>query len=322
MTEKILSQDEVDALLKGVQTGDIETEEGVAEAGEVQPFDIMSQERIIRGRMPGLEMANEKFSRLFRNSLSSIVMKFVDVSIHNVEMMMFSEFMKTVPLPASITLFRMEPLKGYALFIMEAPMVFAMIEYFFGGPTAKHVKSEGRYFTPIEQRIIKKISELALDDLASAWSSLVPIRPEYVGLEMNPQFVSIVTATEGVIKIDIRVEVEGFVGKVFFCIPYSMVEPIREKLVKGIRGEYHERDQRWITRLKEVLMGSAVEVVAELGQLELTLGDLMNMEVGNILTMGKPVSEDVVLKVENVPKFMGTIGVSRGNQALKITGYL
>jgi flagellar motor switch protein FliM len=316
---KVLSQDEVDALLRGVQTGDIETETRKEDDGGIKAFDLASQERIIRGRMPGLEMSNERFVRFFRNSISSAIMKFVDINIQGIEMMKFSEFMKTIPMPSSINMFKMEPLKGYALFVMEAPMVFAFIEYFFGSSSARYVKSEGRYFTLIEQRIIRRIVNMALADLAEAWKVILPITPEYTGSEMNPQFVTIVTPTEVVVKIEVHIEVEEFTGKVFFCIPYSMIEPIKEKLSSGLQGEKLGTDQRWVSRLTDILMESPVHLTAEVGRVELTVKDLMGLEVGNIISLGKSVSDELVLKIEDIPKYLGTPGVSRGAQAIKIT---
>lgn len=318
--DKILSQDEVDALLKGVDAGDIATEtykDAVPDDG-YPSYDFTAQERIIRGRMPGLEMANERFSRLFRDSLASVLMRFVDVNVHGVEMVMFSEFMKTVPMPSSINIFKMEPLNGYALFVMEAPMVFALIEYFFGGGASLYTKSEGRYFTPIEQRVIRKISGLALRDLGEAWQSLEMIEPEYISLEMNPQFVTIVTPTEGVIKIEIHVDIEEFSGKVFFCIPYSMVEPIKDKLFSGIKGDRLEADIRWVERLKNVLGESVVEVMAEVSEVEITVGDLVNLEIGDIIPLGKAVTDPLLVRVQGVPKFTGDPGFSRGAQAIKL----
>jgi flagellar motor switch protein FliM len=314
---KVLSQDEVDALLRGVQTGDIETKKD--NNGGIKAFDLTNQERIIRGRMPGLEMTNERFARFFRNSISSAIMKFVDINIQGIEMMKFSEFMKTIPMPSSINMFRMDPLKGYSLFVIEAPMVFAFIEYFFGSSSARYVKSEGRYFTLIEQRIIKRVVNMALADLAEAWKVIVPIAPEYTGSEMNPQFVTIVTPTEVVVKIEVHIEVEEFTGKVFFCIPYSLIEPIKEKLSSGLQGEKIDADQRWVTRLTDILRESNVSIAAEVGKVELTVRDLMDLEVGNIISLGKSVSDEMVIKVEDVPKFLGTPGISRGAQALKIT---
>jgi len=234
-------------------------------------------------------------------------------------MMKFSEFMKTIPMPSSINMFKMEPLKGYALFVLEAPMVFAFIEYFFGSSSARYVKSEGRYFTLIEQRIIRRVVNMALADLAEAWKVIIPITPEYTGSEMNPQFVTIVTPTEVVVKIEVHIEVEEFTGKVFFCVPYSMIEPIKEKLSSGLQGEKLGADQRWVSRLTDILMESPVRLTAEIGRVELTVRDLMDLEIGNVINLGKSVSDELVLRIENVQKFLGTPGVSRGAQAIKLT---
>ncbi len=317
---KILSQDEVDALLMGVQSGDIDTEADREKIPSgVRPYDFTSQERIVRGRMPGLELANERFARFFRNSVSTLIMRFVDTRIHNVETVQFGDFMKTIPFPSSINIFKMEPLKGYALLVIEAPLVFAFVEFFFGGNNALYVKSEGRSFTPIEQRLNKKVVSIALNDMSAAWGEIVPIQPEHVGSEMNPQFVTIVTPSEIVIKVEIHVEVENFTGKLFFCIPYSIIEPIKEILCSGIRSEKSETDQRWIARLKETIMDSYVEIVAEIGRVELTCGELMNLDIGSIINLGKSTSDEFVIRVEGVPKFHGMPGYSRGNQAIKVT---
>lgn len=315
----ILSQDEVDALLKGVQSGEIDTETAKEKIlSGVRPYDLTSQERIVRGRMPGLEIANERFARFFRNSVSNFIMKFVDISVHGVEVIKFGEFMKTIPFPSSINIFKMDPLKGYSLLVLEAPLVFAFVEFFFGSDSARYVKSEGRAFTSIEQKVIRRVINIALNDLATAWSSICPIRPEHVGSEMNPQFVTIVTPSEIVVKVEIHLEVENFTGKLFFCIPYSMIEPIKEKLYSGIQTDKFDIDQRWIERLKEILLDSYVEVVAELGRVEITLKELKRLRPGSIINLGKSIEDDILIKVEGIAKFKGTPGYSRGNQAIKI----
>ncbi len=318
----LLSQDEVDALLKGMDSGEIETEPKKGTPGSVRNFDFTAYERVIRGRMPGLEMANERFGRFFRNSISNIIMKFVDVHIQGHDLIKFGEFMRTLPLPSSINIFKMEPLKGFALFVIEAPMVFAFVDYFFGGGSKPWVKSEGRYFTPIEQKIIKKIVTTALNDLTTAWQGIIPMEPEHIGSEMNPQFVTIVTPSEAVIKIEIHVEMENFVGKVFFCIPYSMVEPIKDRLFSGIRSDVMSQDQRWIQMLSEILKESYVNLEVEIGQAELSLRDLVNLDVGNVVTLQNSISDDLAVRVEGVRKMQGTAGYSRGNQAVKITRFL
>jgi flagellar motor switch protein FliM len=216
----------------------------------------------------------------------------------------------------------MEPLKGFSLLVIEAPLVFAFVEFFFGGASVQNVKSEGRAFTSIEQRVIKKVVTMALQDLALAWSGIAPIQPEHAGSEMNPQFVTIVTPSEIVIKIEIHIEVEDFTGKLFFCIPYSMIEPVKEKLYSGIQSDNVDLDQRWVGRLQEILMTSSVEVVAEIGQTTLTFGDLMSFKEGDVLTLNKGTTDDLPVKVERVLKFAGRAGHSRGNQAVKITKVL
>jgi len=322
MSNDILSQDEIDSLLRGVQTGDLGTGNDQPPSSGDRSFDFRSQERIIRGRMPGLEIANERFARAFRNSVSSVLRRFVDVNIQSINMMKFGEFMKTIPLPSNINIFRMKPLKGLALFVIEAPMVFALVECFFGGSTVKYVKAEGRYFTPIEQKIIQKILGFALSNMAESWQGIAMIEPEYVSNEINPQFVTIVQAPEIVIKVEIHVEIENFTGKMYFCIPYSIVEPLKEKLCSGIQGDKFEVDARWVEGLRERLSESFVEVIAEAGSVHIPIGDIMNLEVGNVIHLGVHTESDFVVKVEGVPKFRGVPGYRKGNKAVKITEIL
>ncbi|MBI5741930.1 MAG: flagellar motor switch protein FliM [Nitrospirae bacterium] len=323
MTDKILSQDEVDALLKGVASGEIDTEDARDKIiGGIRAYDFANQERIIRGRMPGLEIANEGFARLFRNSVSSLLMKFIDISIQSVEVIKFGDFIKTIPVPSSINVFKMEPLKGYSLLVFEAPLVFALIEFFFGGASAKHIKSEGRAFTPIEQRVIQKVVKMALKDLGAAWSGISPLLPEYLSSEINPQFVTIVTPAEIVINVEVLIEIEDFAGRMFFCIPYSMVEPVKEKLYSGIHGDKFETDQRWTQVMKDTLMETYVNLTADVGRMTVYFKDIMNFEVGTVINLGKSVTEEMVVRVESSPKFKGLPGVSRGNQAVKLTGVI
>ena len=323
MSDKILSQDEVDALLKGVASGDIDTDAAKDKIlTGVRGYDFTSQERIIRGRMPGLEMANESFARLFRTSVSNLIMKFVDISIQNVEIIKFGDFIKTIPVPSSINIFKMDPLKGYSLLVMEAPLVFGFIEFFFGGINAQNIKSEGRAFTAIEQRVIHRVVDMALKDLTAAWSKIIDITPEYVSSEINPQFVSIVTAAEIIINIEVLIEIEDFSGRLFFCIPYSMVEPIKEKLYAGIHGDKYDTDKGWALVMKEVLKETYVHITAEVGNTVVNCEDILNFKVGTVLKLGKSVGDDLVVSVEGLPKFKGKPGISRGNQSIQLTGVI
>jgi len=321
MTDKVLSQDEVDALLKGVATGDVDTEESADFSPDgLRLYDFTSQDRVIRGRMPGLEKINDAFSNSFRTAISSLIMKYIDVSIENVETIKYSDFIKTIPMPSSINIFTMEPLKGYSMLILEAPLVFAFIEFFFGGASAQHVKSEGRAFTSIEQRIIQRVVDIALREIQKAWGSVIDVKPKFYSSEINPQFVSIVSPGELVINIEFNLEIEEFSGKMFFCVPYSMIEPVKDKLFSGVQGDEMVTDQRWTKIMRENLMYTSVDLAAEIGSLQVTFEDLINFEVGNIINIGKSVSDELVVKIEGVPKLKGHAGLSKGNQAVKLTG--
>ncbi|GMT47643.1 MAG: flagellar motor switch protein FliM [bacterium] len=314
----ILSQDEVDALLKGVKEGEVETRPQ-APPGGLRTYDLTNQEMIIRGRMPGLEMVNEKFAGFFRISLSNFLGKFIDVTTQGISFMKFGEFMRTIPLPSSINIFKLHPLKGYALMVFEAPLIFAIVEYFFGGDKASSVKAEGRSFTPVEQRLIDKVLTIALVDLQKALSALITVEPELTGSETNPQFVTIIPPTEALIKVEFHVEMENLTGKIYLGIPYSLVEPIKEKLYSGITGNSIDVDQLWVKRLVELLNESFVNITVELDRAELRLEDVLNLQTGDIITLGKSVADELLVKVEGIPKFYCTPGHHRGSQAVKIT---
>lgn len=320
--DQILSQEEIDALLKGLSTGEIETEQRETEGGEgINPYDLTSQDRIIRGRMPTLEIINEKFGRMFRLSLSSALGKMMDINVVSVEMKKFSEFLRTVPVPSSINIFKMDPLRGLALFVLEAPLVFNLIDNFFGGgakANIRPVKAEGREFTAVEQRIIKKVVRMVLEDMEKSWKPVHDVKLEYVRSEINPQFASIVAPTEVAIIINFQVETENYTGMMVFCIPYSVIEPIRDKLYAGFQSDRLEVDAKWIIRLRESLQDSEVTLTAELGQGEITVNDLINMGQGDIIQLKKDVSEDLIIKVEDVPKFRGEVGRQKGNLAFRI----
>ncbi len=321
--DKILSQDEVDSLLKGVTSGEIETESSKDDTSEIRPYDFTNKEWITRRRMSGLELANDEFSKLFRSSISTLLVKFADVTIESIEMIKFEDFINNIPMPSSINIFTMKPFNGHALFVLEAPLVFAFIDFMFGGSNTEHFKSEGRSFTSIEQSIIRKVVATALHDMKAAWSSIEQVQPEYVKSEINPRFVNIASPTQLVIKIEINIEVEDFKGKMFFCIPYSMVEPANKQLYStGVQAEEHENTNQWHDVLQEILMNAYTKLTVEIAKTEITFEDLMKFEVGSVISLNKPVSEASIVKIEGLPKFKGFPGQSRGSAAIKLTRIL
>lgn len=317
--DKILSQEEVDALLQGVQSGEIETEPKKTSEDGVKPYDFTKEGQIVLTRLQGLEIITEKFTKNLRNSLSSAIMKFVDITVKGIEVIRFGEFMNTIPLPSSINIVRIEPLTGYILVVIDASMIFAFIEYFFGGNGGHRVKIEGRQFSPIEQKIIKKLVSISISDLVTAWNTLMPIKAEHVSSEMNPRFVTIANPTEYAIKVEISIEMEGSKGRLFLCIPYSVVEPIKEKLSSSVQESKIRVDEKDIEQIKEIIMDSCVDIVIEIGETELTIDELLSLEVGNVVMLNKSISDPLIVRVEGVPKFKCLPGLRKGSQAIKIT---
>lgn len=316
--EDILSQEEVDALLKGIAEGAVETEK-VEEVSGIKPYDFTGQEKIVRGRMPSLDIANERLARNFRLSLSAAIRRMVDVTNVNVNITKFYDFMRGVPFPSSINVFRMEPLRGFGLLVFDAPMIFSLIEFFFGGTGKGYYKPEGREFTPIEQKIIHKVVMMFFNDMEEAWKPIYPVIPTYVRSEMNPQFVTIVTPVDVVIKVEFVLEIEGKQCRAFLCIPYGTVEPIKEKLYSAFSADRDELDIKWLERLKERLKEIPVTVTGRLGDTRVTVQDVLDMKVSDVIILNQRVDEDINILVEGAQKFKGRFGVYKGSYALKIT---
>jgi flagellar motor switch protein FliM len=315
----ILSQDEVDALLRGISGGEIETEiEEVRDPSEIMVYDLTSQDRIIRGRMPTLEMTNEKFARMFRTTLSSILRKVVSVSAVSVDMIKFGEFLKTLPVPTSLHLFKMDPLRGNAIIVVESKIIFTLVDILFGGSGKEGFKIEGREFTPIESNLIKKIVINALQDLEKAWKALQDIKISYQRSEINPQFIQIVPPTDVVVVANFEVEIEYSSGIISMCIPYAMLEPIKEKLQAGFQSEQLEVDKAWINRFRKNLITSKVDILVELGHAEIDAREVIKLKKGDVIPLEQYASDPLNVYIEGVSKYKGYPGIYKGNQAIQI----
>jgi len=323
MSTQILSQSEIDALLKGVQDGDIDTgQEDVFDESEARPYDLTSQDRIIRGRMPTLEMLNEKFARMFRTTLSSMLRKMVNINAVTVRMIKYGEFLKTVPFPTSLHIFRMKPLRGNGLFVFESKIIFTLVDILFGGSGRDLYKVEGRDFTAIEMNLIKKVVLSALADLEKTWETLLKIEISYQRAEINPQFVQIVVPTDVVIVVDFEIEMDFSTGMITLCLPYSMIEPIREKLQSGYQSDRLEIDSEWTNRFKEEMMRSVVNFSVKLGQTELMGRDIIELKKGDVILLDNFIGDDLDILVEGIPKFTGRPGKYKGNQAVQISNMI
>jgi flagellar motor switch protein FliM len=317
---QFLSQDEVDALLRGISDGEVETEQNDSTRAEgVRPYDLTNQERIIRGRMPTLEIINQRLARLLRASFSATLRRVIDVNALNVEMIKFGEFLKTLPVPTSMHIFRLAPLRGGALLVIESKLVFALIDSFFGGPGNAHVKIEGRDFTPIESHMIHRVASVIFNDMGKAWEAVQPIQIELERSEVNPQFVGIVPPSDVVVVTPFEVEMEEVRGMATICIPYSTLEPIRSRLYASFQSERLEIDYTWLRRMVQQLENITVEASVELGSTEISVRTLLDLQVGDIICLDQDSDSELLLRVEGVPKFIGLPRVIKQKKALEIT---
>jgi flagellar motor switch protein FliM len=312
--EKILNQDEIDALIHGVDTGAVATDPEPI-PGEARSYDFNNQMRIVRGRMPTLEMLNERFARLFRVSLYNLLRRTPEISVGQIQMKKFSEYVHTLHVPTSLNLVKISPLRGTALLVLDPKLVFAVVDNFFGG-NGRHAKIEGRDFTATEQRIIHMLLRNAFSDLREAWSHVVQIEVEYLQSEINPHFANIVSPSEIVVVASFHVELDGGGGDLHITMPYSMIEPLREVLDAGVQSDRVDHDERWMVSLREEIDDAEVEISTQLARATVSLAELLNFKAGDIIPCD--FAGKVTLLAEQVPVFRGTFGLSRGQQAVKI----
>ncbi len=313
----LLSQDEIDALLHGVDGGEIETESEDLNDGESRSYDFTSQDRIVRGRLPTLEMINERFARYYRNSLFNLLRRTADISVSGVQMLKFSEFVHTLFVPTSLNLIRVPPLRGKGLFVLDPKLVFSVVDNYFGGTGRFHTKIEGRDFTPTELRVVRMLLDLAFADMHEAWKPVLKINFEYVGSEVNPQFANIVSPSEVVVVTTLHIDLESGGGDIHICLPYSMVEPIRDLLDAGVQSDRGDRDDRWEKSMREEILEAQLELSSVLAETQISVCQLAALKKGDIIPLEIP---DVVeVCAAEVPIFKGQVGVSDGNFAIKIS---
>jgi len=315
--QDILSQDEIDALLHGVDDGKVETgNDPNLLDGKARDYDLASNERIVRGRMPTLEMVNDRFARYLRTTIFSLLRRSAEISVGGVQTLKFSQYVHGLFLPTSLNLIRVRPLRGTGLVVFDPKLVFTLVDNFFGGEGRFYTKIEGRDFTPTERRVIQMLLSQVLKDLKEAWSMVADVEFEYLNSEMNPQFANIVSPTEVVVVNSFHVELEGGGGDIHLTLPYAMIEPLREQLSAGMQSDRKEVDDRWPVSLRNEIKSTVVELEATLVETEITVGELINMKPGDVIPIDLP--RAVSACVDGVPVFTGQFGVSRGNNALKV----
>lgn len=312
--QDLLSQDEIDALLHGVDDGLVQTE-SAAEPGSIKSYDLTSQDRIVRGRMPTLEMINERFARYTRISMFNLLRRSADVAVGGVQVMKFGEYIHSLYVPTSLNLVKLKPLRGTALFILDAKLVFKLVDNFFGGD-GRHAKIEGREFTPTELRVVRMVLDQAFIDLKEAWQAIMEVHFEYINSEVNPAMANIVGPSEAVVVSTFHIELDGGGGDLHVTMPYSMIEPVREMLDAGFQSDLDDQDERWVKALKEDVLDVSVPLSAVVARRQLLLRDILHMQPGDVIPVELP--ENLVMRANGVPSFKVKLGSHKGNLALQV----
>jgi flagellar motor switch protein FliM len=315
MADQFLSQDEVDALLEGV-TGESQKLERDEQAGGIRSYDLASQERIVRGRMPTLEIINERFARNLRVGLFNFMRRSPEMSVGPVRVIKYSAFLRDVVVPTNINIVSVAPLRGSALVIFDPNLVFCVIDNLFGGSGKFHMRIEGRDFSPTEQRIIQRLMEVTLAEYTRAWGALFRFDFQYQRSEMHTQFANIASPSEIVVATTFNIEVGDAGGEVHICFPYASLEPIRDVLYSSVQGDGQEPDRRWVKQLTQQVQAADVELVAELAQAKVTVGELLKLRAGDFIPL--PLKEVVPAKVDGVPVMECRFGAVSGRTAIRI----
>ncbi|WP_300725989.1 flagellar motor switch protein FliM [Pseudomonas sp.] len=312
--QDLLSQDEIDALLHGVDDGLVQAE-AAAEPGSVKSYDLTSQDRIVRGRMPTLEMINERFARYTRISMFNMLRRSADVAVGGVQVMKFGEYVHSLYVPTSLNLVKIKPLRGTALFILDAKLVFKLVDNFFGGD-GRHAKIEGREFTPTELRVVRMVLEQAFVDLKEAWQAIMEVNFEYINSEVNPAMANIVGPSEAIVVSTFHIELDGGGGDLHVTMPYSMIEPVREMLDAGFQSDLDDQDERWSKALREDVLDVSVPLNTTVARRQLRLRDILHMQPGDVIPI--EMNDELVMRANGVPAFKVKLGSHKGNLALQV----
>jgi flagellar motor switch protein FliM len=329
---QVLSQDEVDALLSAVNDdepagaesslgggddafGDVEQEDS-----NVQPYDLTNQDRVIRGRMPILDIIYERFIRQFRVSLSNSLRKISTISMISTDLLKFGEFVNTLPIPSCMAILRFNELRGPALMVFESKLAYAIIDSYFGGTDRPFTKIEGKEFTQIELSFMRRVMDMAVTDLEEAWAPVHRIDAQYIRTEINPQFVGVVPPSDVIITTTFEVEFESASGTIMVVIPYSTIEPIKQKLSSSYQTDNDVVDTLWTRSMHDHINDSEAEAIVKLGETELTIGDLVNLQIGDVIPLSQEVSGELSLEIEGARKLKCITGIYKGNRAVQITG--
>ena len=317
---QVLSQAEVDALLNAVSEGSLDNgDSSKVVAKDIQNYDLTNQDRVIRGKFPTLDLIYERFVRLFRISLSNSLRKIASISIISTDLLKFGEFVNTLPIPSCVGILRSETLRGTALLVFESKLAYALIDSYFGGTDRPYTKNDGKEFTRIELMIMDKVLQLGIADLEEAWDPVHKVGLKHLRTETNPQFVGVIPLSDVIISTTFEVELDNASGTISLVIPYSTIEPIKSKLNSSFQSDSDRADKLWVANLEAHMNQVEANVSVNLGSTNITVADLVNLNIGDVLPLNQDCNGELTLNVEGVPKYKCLFGVSKGIRAIQVT---
>jgi len=316
----ILDQAEVDALLTAIDEGEINPSDDAGRVVErsIDIYDFKRPERVSKEQIRILETLHDGFARTLGSALSSFIRNIIEVNIISVEQLTYTEFILSLPNPTCINLIAMKPLEGQIILEMSPQIVFPILDRILGGKSEKTTVPE-RPLTDIEQHLVEQITERALDSLREMWAQIQPVELEILEVESNPQMVQIVAPNEVVILITFEMTMGGASGMMNLCIPFPVIDPVIDKLTAQTwfvprRDSHYAYQDDILFSLSDAVL----DCVCYLGQTSMTLEDLIQLEVGDILNLEKQTNSSLLVTVEDLPKFRGKPGVYRGKKAVTI----
>ena len=316
MNQQILSQDEVDALLQGITGESQKLEAEEEQVGGIRDYNLASQERIVRGRMPTMEIINERFSRNIRVGLFNFIRKTPEVSVGAIKVQKYSAFLREIVVPTNFNIVSVKPLRGSGLIVCDPTLVFAVIDALFGGAGKFHTRIEGRDFSPTEQRIITRLVEVIITEYKKAWQGIYPLELDYQRSEMQPQFANIATPSEIVVSTAFQLEIGDLAGAIHICMPYATLEPIRDVLYSSVQGDAIEVDRRWVRVLTREIQAAEVTLVAELARADATVEQLLAMKPGDFIELER--EPRIRASIEGVPVFECQYGTHNSKYAIRV----
>lgn len=315
-----LSKDEVDALLQGMQDGDVAVEGDAAPRGAVRPYDLFAEDRLTGRRFPALDLVHERFLRRLRVTLASLAGVTPTLSLGAVDTVRFSTFRNRLPAGACLQLFGMAPLRGQGLFAVSAPLAFALIDRVFGGPGKLPATLEGREYSTLELQTLQRVSTRVLADLGDSWTPVHPVDCKFARVEQNAAHLALTAPSDPVVAVEIACDLGEGPSPIVIALPYSMLEPLRDRLGASQAAPVSGSDREWVARMGVAVRQADVTVSAELGSHEISARELLRLKAGDVLALGARDDDPVTLRVENVRVMTGLAGVSRGQNAVRVLG--